>query len=157
MSRGKLALIATIAAILLSVPVSWAVRSLMMTRGGVTAFAVILDTANDGDVEAVKPLCSEQYRNTHEFENAPEGGVAGFPRTMHSNFAAWVEGDDVLLCPTDRIGPVYRLIYQDGNWKFDGLVGLLGASGRVEPAVEQPAEPAVEEAVKDPEPMKDPQ
>ena len=60
--------------------------------------------------------------------------MVGLPRGIHRNFQAWREGDEVWLCPTDRVGPVYRFVFEGGAWKFDGLVGLLRPGGRVEPA-----------------------
>jgi hypothetical protein len=105
-------------------------------------FTSLLSAANAQDLDRVGSLCSRRYRETHRVERAREGGVVGLPRNIHKNFQVWAEGADVWLCPTDRIGPVYRLVKEGNSWKFDGLVGLLGAGGRVERLAE--ADPSVE-------------
>ncbi len=107
-----------------------------MTRGGVATFTNLVGSANAGDLDAVRSLCSRRYLESHRIERSTEGGVVGLPRGIHKNFQAWVEGEDVWLCPTNRVGPVYRFVLEAGAWKFDGLVGLLEAGGQVEPASE---------------------
>jgi hypothetical protein len=112
------------------------VRSLLMTRRAVATFVAILDAANAQDLVALGPLCTERYLKAHPPSPSTGGGVVGLPRGIHKNFQAWREGDQVWLCPTDRIGPVYRFVFEGGSCKFDGLVGLLRPGGRVEQAVE---------------------
>jgi hypothetical protein len=121
---------------LLVAPLSTAVRSLRMTRGGMSTFTALLASANAQDLDAVRSLCSSRYMASHPIRRAAEGGVVGLPRNIHKNFQVWREGGEVWLCPTNRVGPVYRLVLEGGSWKFDGLVGLLGAGGRVEPVDE---------------------
>ncbi len=128
--------VALIFASLLAIPTGRAVRSLRMTRSGVTTFTRLLASANAGDLDAVRSLCSGRYLGSHQVVRSAEGGVVGLPRMIHKNFQAWVEGDDVWLCPTDRLGPVYRLVLEEEAWKFDGLVGLLHERGQIE-AVEE--------------------
>ncbi len=142
MKRAKWALLALVAAALLAIPFSRMVRSLRMTRGGVATFTNLLASGNAGDLDAVRSHFSRRYLESHRIERSTEGGVVGLPRIIHKNFQAWVEGDDVWLCPTDRVGPVYRFVLEGGAWKFDGLVGLLRAGGRVEPESEEPADSA---------------
>lgn len=105
-------------------------------------FISLLSAANAQDLDRVGSLCSRRYLLAHRVERAREGGVVGLPRNIHKNFQVWAEGADVWLCPTDRVGPVYRLVNEEGSWKFDGLVGLLGAGGRVEASAE--ADPSAE-------------
>ena len=93
-------------------------------------------------LDAVRSLCSSRYLASHPIRPSAEGGVVGLPRNIHKNFQVWREGGEVWLCPTDRVGPVYRLVLEGGSWKFDGLVGLLRSGGRVEPAGEGDAENA---------------
>lgn len=140
--RRLWALAALVAFALLALAASRGVRPLRMTRGGVATFTRLVASANIGDLDAVRSLCSRRYLASSRIERAPEGGVVGLPRVIHRNFQAWVEGNDVWLCPTDRVGPVYRLVLEGGSWKFDGLVGLLQADGTVDPTVEEPAESA---------------
>lgn len=117
------------------------VGSLVVTRRAVATFAALVGAANAGDLDAIGPLCSARYLREHRPEAAPGGGVVGLPRNIHKNFQAWREGGVVLLCPSDRVGPVYRFVPEGGRWKFDGLAGLLRAGGRVEPAGEDEADP----------------
>jgi hypothetical protein len=133
MKRAGWVAVALVAAALLAWPSTRMVRSLVMTRGGVATFTRLIASANAGDLEAARALCSSRYLATHRLERSREGGIVGLPRIIHRNFQAWAEGEDVWLCPTDRVGPVYRLVFEGGAWKFDGLVGLLGPGGIVEP------------------------
>src|SRR4051794_23269906 len=100
------------------------VASLRATHGSVATYTQILAAANGGDLEGVRKLCSRRYLESHGIKAAKEGGVVGLPRNIHKNFQAWREGPVTLLCPTDRVGPVYRFVYEDGCWKFDGPVGV---------------------------------
>ena len=120
-------------AAVLAYPTARAVRSLRMTRGGVATFAALLAYGNAGDLGSARSLCSRRYLGAHTLRPSPEGGMVGLPRRVHPNFRAWAEGDEVRLCPTDRVGPVYRLVFEGGAWKFDGLAGLLGPGGEVVP------------------------
>jgi hypothetical protein len=122
---------------LVASPAASVVRSLRMTRSGMATFTSLLASANVQDLGAVRALCSRRYLETHPIERSPEGGVVGLPRNIHKNFQVWREGDEVWLCPTNRVGPVYRLVFETGSWKFDGLVGRLGAGGRVEVSDEE--------------------
>lgn len=109
------------------------VADLLVTRKAVAAFAGLVGAANAGDLAAVRSLCSAGYLRSRPPEPAGGGGVVGFPRNIHENFRVWRDGGVVLLCPTDRVGPVYRFVLEAGGWKFDGPAGLLGPGGRVEP------------------------
>ncbi len=121
-------------AALLAVPASRGARSLMMTRRAVATFVAILAAADDQDLDAIRPLCTDRYLRARPPAPSPGGGVVGFPRGIHQNFQAWREGAEVWLCPTDRVGPVYRFSFEGGACRFDGLVGLLRPGGRVERA-----------------------
>jgi hypothetical protein len=140
MTRPRWVLVALVAAALLASPMAREVRSLRMTRGGVATFTNLLASGNAGDLDAVRLLCSRHYLESRRIALSSEGGLVGLPRLIHKNFQAWVEGDQVWLCPTDRVGPVYRLVLEAEAWKFDGLVGLLGVGGQVEPLVEESTE-----------------
>ena len=132
MRRLRWALAALGLAAVLAYPTARMVRSLRMTRGGVSTFAAMVAHANAGDLDSVRSLCSRRYLGSRRVELSPEGGVFGLPRNIHRNFRAWVEGDEVRLCPTDRVGPVYRFVFEGGSWKFDGPVGLLRPGGKVD-------------------------
>ena len=134
MRRAGWILLGLVVAGLLVVASARVVRSLRMTRGAVACFTGLVASANAQDLDLARSLCSAGYLASHRIEGARGGGLVGLPRNIHRNFRAWPEGEDVWLCPTDRVGPVYRLVREGGAWKFDGLVGLLGPGGRVAPA-----------------------
>ena len=103
------------------------VRLTARVRGAVGAYAALLAAANDEDLDAVRSLCSTRYLDrTGGPRLAAEGGLVGLPRSIDKNYRAWQDGDDVLICPSGRIGPVYRLIREGGAWRFDGPAGYLG-------------------------------
>lgn len=62
----------------------------------------------------------------------------GLPRYINKNFQAWRQGAAVWLCPSNRIGPVYQLVKEQGRWKFDGLVGILRSRNVLVPASDMP-------------------
>ena len=129
--QGWVALGVVVAA-LLAWPAYVGTRSLVMTRGGMATLTRLVSAANAGDLDRVRELCTSRYLTEHPLKRLADGGVAGIPRNIHRNFKAWTEGDEVWICPADRVGVVVRLV-KDGNlWKFDGLVGLLRSGGRVE-------------------------
>ena len=74
-------------------------------------------------------MCTARYLQAHPLAVAAEGGIAGIPRNINKNFQAWREGANVWVCPTNRIGPVYQFVFENGSWRFDGPVGILRAWG----------------------------
>lgn len=107
------------------------VGTLRATHGAVASYVDLLAAANRGDLAGVRRLCTTRYLAGHSIAEAKEGGVVGLPRNIHKNFQAWRDDGDVLLCPTNRVGPVYRFVREEGVWKFDGPAGLLGPGGRM--------------------------
>jgi hypothetical protein len=83
-------------------------------------------------------LCSSRYLSTRSLSLGPEGGIGGLPRTINKNFQAWREGPNVWICPTNRIGPVYQFISENGHWRFDGLIAILRARGEIIRTTEMP-------------------
>jgi hypothetical protein len=102
-------------------------------RQAVTAYTHLLGAANRQDVDAARRLCTARYLAGHHLEPAAEGGIVGLPRNAHPNFQAWRQGTSVWVCPTNRVGPVYQFVFEDGRWKFDGPVGLLRGRGEFLP------------------------
>jgi hypothetical protein len=119
-------------------------------RGAMQTFAELLTVGNGGGqlgkrsgnvrpsehgaaarIEAAKALCSSRYLQTHTLALAHAGGIVGIPRNINKNFQAWREGPNVWVCPTNRIGPVYQFVFEEGRWRFDGLVGILRARGEL--------------------------
>ena len=103
------------------------------TRSSVQTFVALIGAANRGDVSRAERLCSKRYRETHTIKAAVGGGIEGLPRNIHKNFQVWRDGASVLLCPTNRVGPVYRFVFEEATWRFDGPTGILGADGLMEP------------------------
>lgn len=124
---GTVALVAAVP------PASRAIRDLIATRGAVMTYGRLIAAANAGNLAAVAELCSARYRREHPPEPARGGGVVGFPRQVHPNFRAWVEGAEARLCPANRVGTVYGFVREGGAWRYDGPVGLLRPDGRVLP------------------------
>lgn len=107
------------------------IAGLRATHGAVASYVALISAANAGDLEGVRRVCSERYLASNSIQAAKEGGVVGLPRNMHKNFQAWRRGDHVLLCPTNRVGPVYRFVREGGAWKFDGPAGVLRPGGQL--------------------------
>ena len=47
----------------------------------------------------------------------------------------------MLICTSNRVGPVYRFVNEEGRWQFDGLVGILRSSGEIMRASDLPPQP----------------
>ena len=105
-------------------------------REAVRCYTELISAANRRDLAAARALCTTNYLATHDLKLAKEGGMIGLPRNIHKNFQAWGEGRDVWLCPTNRVGPVFRFVRESGGWKFDGVIGQLMPGGRVVPMEE---------------------
>jgi hypothetical protein len=53
------------------------------------------------------------------------------PRNINKNFKAWREGPHVWICPTNRVGPVYQFVFENGGWRFDGPIAILRPWGEI--------------------------
>jgi hypothetical protein len=106
-------------------------------REAVRTYSELVSLGNRPDLteaqrlEAARSLCSSRYLSTRGLSLGPEGGIVGLPRTINKNFQAWREGPSVWICPTNRIGPVYQFVQEDGAWRFDGLVAILRGHGEI--------------------------
>ncbi len=123
LTLGLLAIIAVVAV---------EVRLTRPVREAVRVYTDLIEAANRGDVRAAEALCTDRYVRCHGLRRTEEGGVVGLPRNINKNFQAWQEGGEVWLCPSNRVGPVFRFVPSSGAWKFDGKVGLLLPGGKVE-------------------------
>jgi hypothetical protein len=120
------------------------------TRQAVSTYTALLAAANMQKVEAAEALCTARYLATHKLRPAPDGGLVGLPRNIHTNFQVWRSGSNVWLCPTNRVGPVYQFVPEGGSWRFDGPVGLLMPGGTVTPLADAADDETVED--RDPSP-----
>ena len=113
-------------------------------RGAIRTFSALFTVANRPGMseaerlQAARALCSARYLQTHTLAVAAEGGLVGIPRNLNKNFKAWHQGPNVWICPTNRIGPVYQFVFEDGAWRFDGPVGILRAWGEMVPMSDLP-------------------
>jgi hypothetical protein len=106
-------------------------------RESVRAYTELIVAANRQDVDAAGRLCTARYLASHPLRLSAEGGLVGFPRNIpHQNFQAWRRGPDVLICPTNRVGPVYRFVHEAVGWRFDGPAGVLRGRGQFVPMPE---------------------
>jgi hypothetical protein len=94
-------------------------------RGAVRSLTLLVEAANRGDLDGAARLCSSRYLERHPLELAEEAGIRGLPRSIHKNFTAWRQDQNVWICPTNRVGPVYQFQFVGERWRFDGLVGEL--------------------------------
>lgn len=119
--------VATAVAVILAI-VAFEIIATRPVRGAVRAFFELTSIANrddDARVETARPYFSSRYLAANPVRPAAGGGLVGLPRSIHRNFQAWRQGVDVWICPSNRVGSVYRFVEEDGRWRFDGLVGLL--------------------------------
>ena len=135
MRRVGLILAGLLVAGIVAAPLSRVFHDLQKTREAMRTFTALVSFGNAQDLQGVRSLCTKRYLDAHPIIPATEGGVVGLPRNIHKNFQVWNESGQVWLCPTDRVGPVYRLYVETegGGYKFDGPVGLLRPGGRTEP------------------------
>jgi hypothetical protein len=139
--RPRPALIASAVALVLVAVLGWEIVRTTPVRAAVLAYTELLGAANRQDLAAVRRLCTARYLRAHPPAAAPEGGVVGLPRNVHPNFQAWTQGPDVWLCPTNRVGPIYQFVREDGQWRFDGPIGWLRSRGLIE-LERDPSDPA---------------
>jgi hypothetical protein len=144
MSRTRsIALACAVTAILIG-GLAFEVVSTQPVRGAIRTLSELFTVANRPDLSDTErltkaaSLCTARYLQAHPFAVAAEGGLKGVPRNINKNFKAWREGPNVWICPTNRIGPVYQFVFENGIWRFDGPVGILRSWGDFVPTSELP-------------------
>ena len=105
-------------------------RSALRTCSELFTIANRTDLPESERLTAARLLCSSQYLAKHPLAFAAEGGIVGVPRNLSKNFQAWREGPNIWICTSNRVGPVYQFVFQDGVWRFDGLVAILRPTAR---------------------------
>ena len=144
MTRARHVLIGTLVLVLLVAAISYEAISTRPVRQAIRVYTELITLGNRPDLSdsqrlgEARALCSARYLVSGALALGPEGGIAGLPRTINKNFQAWRHSKNVWICPTNRIGPVYQFIRENGDWRFDGLVGLLRPRGEIVPATELP-------------------
>lgn len=137
MSRTRSLIIAGVITLILLGGLAFEIITTQPVRGALRTCTELFTIANRPGLseaerrDAARALCSRRYLQTHELKVADEGGIVGIPRNINKNFQAWREGPNVWICPTNRIGPVYQFVFENGGWRFDGPVGILRARGEM--------------------------
>jgi hypothetical protein len=127
-----------IAGLVFEVVTTQPVRGAMRTLSELFTIANQPDLSDDDRLSAARSLCSARYVQAHPLAVALEGGIIGIPRNINKNFKAWREGPNIWVCPRDRTGPVYQLVFENGGWRFDGLVAYLKPWGEIVRSSESP-------------------
>jgi hypothetical protein len=145
MSRTRSFLIAGPVVLVLLGGLAYEIVATGPVRGALRTCAELFTLANrpnlqpDERIAAARALCSRRYLQTHKLDVAEDRqGLVGIPRNLNKNFNAWREGANVWICPTNRVGPVYQFVLEDGSWRFDGPVGILRPGGEVIPMADLP-------------------
>ena len=144
MSKTRIALISGAIVAILLAGLAFEVLSTQPVRGAMRTCAELFTIANQLELadpakpeqarallEQASTLCSARYRRSHPLTMAAEGGLVGIPRNINKNFKAWREGPNIWICTANRIGPVYQFVFEDGRWRFDGLVAVLRPWGEI--------------------------
>jgi hypothetical protein len=144
-TRTRTLIIAGAVVLLLFGGLAYEIVSTAPVRGAVRTCSELLTIANrpglksDERLAVARALCTRRYLATHKLDVAGSGeGLVGIPRNLNKNFKGWREGPNVWLCPTNRIGPIYQFVYEDGAWRFDGPVGILRPWGEIVPMTDVP-------------------
>jgi len=156
MTKTRIAFISTAIVAILFAGLAFEVVTTQPVRGALRTCAELFTIANRLEMadpgrpeearallEAASALCSTRYRRSHPLVVATEGGLVDIPRNINKNFKAWREGPNVWICTTNRIGPVYQFVFEDGRWRFDGLIAILRPWGEIVRSSEL-ADPVVE-------------
>ncbi len=144
MSRIRWILMAGAITLILLGGLAFEIITTRPVRGAIRTCSELFTVANrpglreSERLDMARALCSARYLRTHTLAVASEGGLVGIPRNLNKNFKAWHEGPNVWVCPTNRIGPVYQFVFEDGAWRFDGPVGILRAWGEMVPIADLP-------------------
>jgi hypothetical protein len=145
MSRTRSFFVAGPVVLVLLVGLAYEIVATGPVRGALRTCAELFTLANRPDLQpderiaAARALCSRRYLQTHKLDVADDRqGLVGIPRNLNKNFNAWREGANVWICPTNRVGPVYQFVLEDGSWRFDGPVGILRPGGIVIPMADLP-------------------
>jgi hypothetical protein len=144
MTKSRIILISVAVVSLLLAGLAFEVVTTQPVRGAMRSCSELFTIANQLEhadparpevreklLAAASERCSARYRRLHPLVAAPEGGLVGIPRFINKNFKAWREGQNVWICPRNRFGSVYQFVFEEGRWRFDGLVGELSQWGKV--------------------------
>jgi hypothetical protein len=126
-----LIVVALVAGLAFEIVATQPVRGALRTCSELFTIANRPDLADSDRLAAARSLCTQRYLKEHPLAVSPEGGLVNIPRNLNKNFKAWREGPNVLICTSNRIGPIYQFTYEGNRWRFDGLIGILRPWGEV--------------------------
>jgi hypothetical protein len=147
MPKTKTALLVTAIALALLAALAFEIITTQPVRGALRTCSELFTVANrpgltdSQRLAAARLLCTERYVKEHPLAVAPEGGLVNIPRNLNKNYKAWREGPNVLVCTSNRVGPIYQFTYEGNRWRFDGLIGILRPWGEVVRMSELPEQP----------------
>jgi hypothetical protein len=148
MTKTKTALLVLAISLALVAGLTFEIIATQPVRGAVRTCSKLFTVANRPDLSdsqrlaAARPLCTVRYLKEHPLAVAPEGGLVNIPRNLSKNYKAWREGPNVLICTSNRVGPIYQFAYEGDRWRFDGLIGILRPWGEVVKTSELPDQPS---------------
>jgi hypothetical protein len=147
MTRPRIILSFTAILLLLGGALAYEIVSTRPVREALRAYSELVvlgnrvDLSDESRIAAARVRCSARLLAARGLSLAPEGGIAGLPRTIDKNFQAWCEGPNVWIAPKSprtRSGPVYQFVKEAGRWRFDGLVAIRGPQGDIIKTSEMP-------------------
>ncbi len=144
MTRPRIILLSAVIVLALLGGLAYEIISTQPVRGALRTCSELFTIANRTDLPdserltAARLLCSSRYLEKHPLALAAEGGIVGIPRNLNKNFKAWRTNAHIWICTSNRVGPVYQFVLQDGVWRFDGLVAILRPYGEIVRASEFP-------------------
>ncbi len=144
MSRIRSLIIGGVVVLLLIGGIAYEIVRTQPVRGALRTCSELFTAANRPDlrpeerIETARACARGDISDAQAGRRAGRPGTRRHPRNLNKNFKAWREGANVWICPTNRFGPVYQFIFEDGTWRFDGLVGMLEPRGRVVPKEDLP-------------------
>jgi hypothetical protein len=137
MTRSRVVLLITLIVLALVAGLAFEIVATQPVRGAVTTCSELFTIANRPDLvdserlAAARSLCTQRYLKEHPLAVSPEGGLVNIPRNLNKNFKAWRQGPNVLICTSNRVGPIYQFAYEGDRWRFDGLIGILRPWGEI--------------------------
>jgi hypothetical protein len=136
-----LIVLALVAGLAFEIVATQPVRGALRTCSELFTIANRPDLVDSERLAAARSLCTQRYLKEHPLAVSPEGGLVNIPRNLNKNFKAWREGPNVLICTSNRIGPIYQFTYEGDRWRFDGLIGILRSWGEVVRTSDLPDQP----------------
>ncbi len=145
MTRTRWMIVAAAVVLILLGGLTYEVIATAPVRGAVRTCAELFSAANrpglkpEQRIAAAQALCTRRYLQTPQARRRRRWpGARRRPAQPQQELQGLAPWSDVWICPTNRIGPVYQFVLEDGAWRFDGPVGILRAWGEMIPMEDVP-------------------